>query len=250
MLFSIFIIPRRAFQSTPSAWRETVAEVYFCLWLWYFNPLPPHGGRLGTQTEKNRSEVFQSTPSAWRETSDMRKCYHCIFISIHSLRMEGDVYMTIIYYNYIYFNPLPPHGGRPCKYTNSSNEIAISIHSLRMEGDAVARKENFSINRFQSTPSAWRETCYNTLKKSIQGISIHSLRMEGDLFSIVLSKSPNCISIHSLRMEGDVAVQIGHAAVSLSFQSTPSAWRETFPPFKSGDAFLISIHSLRMEGDH
>ena len=90
VLFSIFIIPRRAFQSTPSAWRETVAEVYFCLWLWYFNPLPPHGGRLGTQTEKNRSEVFQSTPSAWRETSDMRKCYHCIFISIHSLRMEGD----------------------------------------------------------------------------------------------------------------------------------------------------------------
>ena len=35
----------RVFQSTPSAWRETVAEVYFCLWLWYFNPLPPHGGR-------------------------------------------------------------------------------------------------------------------------------------------------------------------------------------------------------------
>ena len=112
--------------------------------------------------------------------------------------------MSRNYSQFLYFNPLPPHGGRPCKYTNSSNEIAISIHSLRMEGDAVARKENFSINRFQSTPSAWRETCYNTLKKSIQGISIHSLRMEGDLFSIVLSKSPNCISIHSLRMEGDL----------------------------------------------
>ena len=78
------------FQSTPSAWRETCYFLYLLYHAEHFNPLPPHGGRLGTQTEKNRSEVFQSTPSAWRETSDMRKCYHCIFISIHSLRMEGD----------------------------------------------------------------------------------------------------------------------------------------------------------------
>ena len=147
----------------------------------YFNPLPPHGGRL-FQAVDVAAETGISIHSLRMEGDN--ECPEIIAnfcISIHSLRMEGDVYMTIIYYNYIYFNPLPPHGGRPCKYTNSSNEIAISIHSLRMEGDAVARKENFSINRFQSTPSAWRETCYNTLKKSIQGISIHSLRMEGDL---------------------------------------------------------------------
>ena len=77
------------FQSTPSAWRET-----------------------GTQTEKNRSEVFQSTPSAWRETKKGGTVIGWIDISIHSLRMEGD---------------LPGHSLRL--------PYGISIHSLRMEGD-------------------------------------------------------------------------------------------------------------------
>ena len=62
--------------------------------------------------------------------------YHLILISIHSLRVEGDC----IYYMYnestIYFNPLPPCGGRP-----------ISVHLL-----------THTHQRFQSTPSVWRET--------------------------------------------------------------------------------------------
>ena len=40
-------------------------------------------------------DIFQSTPSAWRETSD-RLCFVWImFISIHSLRMEGDTQMAL-----------------------------------------------------------------------------------------------------------------------------------------------------------
>ena len=57
-----------AFQSTPSAWRETV------------------------QHEDGTSEYveFQSTPSAWRETY-VNWSFSCSGnISIHSLRMEGD----------------------------------------------------------------------------------------------------------------------------------------------------------------
>ena len=58
----------------------------------YFNPLPPHGGRrLGTKTY-----------------------IRSVGISIHSLRMEGDVQITI---NFQFLN--------------------ISIHSLRMEGDLI-----------------------------------------------------------------------------------------------------------------
>ena len=34
-------------------------------------------------------------------------------ISIHSLRMEGDCQVLRTYQHGIYFNPLPPHGGRP-----------------------------------------------------------------------------------------------------------------------------------------
>ena len=147
-------------------------------------------------------------------------------ISIHSLRMEGDVYMTIIYYNYIYFNPLPPHGGRPCKYTNSSNEIAISIHSLRMEGDAVARKENFSINRFQSTPSAWRETLPSR--------------------SVTL---PSACHFNPLPPHGGRPSHRSSPATPSLFQSTPSAWRETIENKTVIGRIRISIHSLRMEGD-
>ena len=56
------------------------------------------------------------------------------------------------------------------------------------------------------------------------------------------------ISIHSLRMEGD---QIRHRVPFFdnSFQSTPSAWRETNSSSCSILRQFISIHSLRMEGD-
>ena len=56
-----------AFQSTPSAWRET------------------NGSYL------NRAFLeFQSTPSAWRETLHHLQAGRRHGISIHSLRMEGD----------------------------------------------------------------------------------------------------------------------------------------------------------------
>ena len=57
-----------AFQSTPSAWRETSERCWLVLLALYFNPLPPHGGRLCV---------------CW--------CFRWI----------------------VHFNPLPPHGGRP-----------------------------------------------------------------------------------------------------------------------------------------
>ena len=100
------------FQSTPSAWRETLLST----------TIFPHN-------------LFQSTPSAWRETDFVRaNCCHNI-ISIHSLRMEGDIYRMLRIQNKI-----------------------ISIHSLRMEGDAVYFADPVAIEEFQSTPSAWRET--------------------------------------------------------------------------------------------
>ena len=57
-------------------------------------------------------DTFQSTPSAWRETLTPSGGLRCHSISIHSLRMEGDLCV---------------HPGNPGGM--------ISIHSLRMEGD-------------------------------------------------------------------------------------------------------------------
>ena len=62
----------------------------------------------------------------------------------------------------------------------------------------------------------------------------------------------NDISIHSLRMEGDIYNFDNVFCVEL-FQSTPSAWRETWcyrKVDKGRHGRVISIHSLRMEGDH
>ena len=56
------------------------------------------------------------------------------------------------------------------------------------------------------------------------------------------------ISIHSLRMEGDANI-LFHVKRLRIFQSTPSAWRETFGHCVHENARSISIHSLRMEGD-
>ena len=128
---------RVSFQSTPSAWRETITPDYFfrrfyisihslrmegdqCLCVKterskHFNPLPPHGGRRSYFSVRfHISSKFQSTPSAWRETNDCFFFCVRIDISIHSLRMEGDMFFT----QFRYFS-------------------GISIHSLRMEGDLV-----------------------------------------------------------------------------------------------------------------
>ena len=56
----------------------------------YFNPLPPHGGRQSSESSNFDCGIFQSTPSAWRETFSCRHKY----------------------LNALHFNPLPPHGGR------------------------------------------------------------------------------------------------------------------------------------------
>ena len=79
-----------AFQSTPSAWRETQSEILMQI----VEEISIHSLRM-------EGDV-QVTARKFRRKS----------ISIHSLRMEGDrrhFHKTI---SKRHFNPLPPHGGR------------------------------------------------------------------------------------------------------------------------------------------
>ena len=155
----------------------------------------------------------------------MRVCLgYCTFISIHSLRMEGDAVKSHSGNPVFYFNPLPPYGGRLFVARNICRESDFNPlppyggrHRSRMIGSAATP--------FQSTPSVWRETSKfaDSLEKC--GISIHSLRMEGDMYT---ARPPR--------------LQIG-------FQSTPSVWRETVSVADGIQKRFISIHSLRMEGD-
>ena len=70
-----------------------------------FYPRPPHGGRQSDRLKVGDSLIFISTPSAWRATSCLDGCLRVgrisihalrdesvvVGISIHALRMEGDI---------------------------------------------------------------------------------------------------------------------------------------------------------------
>ena len=170
-----------------------------------------------------------------------------LIISIHSLRVEGDILGVletrwhIIFqstpsvwretcshfsgYTGKDFNPLPPCGGRPCCGSAMWNFCSISIHSLRVEGDAVVLLQFLVHVEFQSTPSVWRET------PSVADCSASPIfqstpsvwRETYDLWQVL---NQQAISIHSLRVEGDQLVSFPFPRLQ-KFQSTPSVWRET-----------------------
>ena len=100
------------FQSTPSVWRETAVSSTHGAGRHNFNPLPPCGGRPLRITQRGGSG-FISIHSL-RVEGDRRILTMQAegAISIHSLRVEGDLRR-------------PPDFAPPC----------ISIHSLRVEGD-------------------------------------------------------------------------------------------------------------------
>ena len=137
-------------------------------------------GDLPLRTSSSVILAFQSTPSVWRETRNRCGSWCRCSISIHSLRMEGDPFRTLL-----------------------SSMLFISIHSLRMEGDAQGEKTYNVHLGFQSTPSVWRETPHCSVR-SQQQRSFQSTpsvwRETGFLYS---HSTGFDISIHSLRMEGD-----------------------------------------------
>ena len=171
--------------------------------IFHFNPLPPHGGRpTGTPGQDIVTGHFNPLPPHGGRRSQFLQLQFSTHISIHSLRMEGDIIRQFVKTKQKYFNPLPPHGGRHQSLHRRKNSHCISIHSLRMEGDISAAQyppyvgdfnplpphggrlsrlnRRLSLFSFQSTPSAWRET-----------------------------------------------FPASSLSVCIKFQSTPSAWRET-----------------------
>ena len=124
------------FQSTPSAWRETIWSLSQLSEQSDFNPLPPHGGRPRCYVSWILSSI----------------------ISIHSLRMEGDFFHVIFLLVSQYFNPLPPHGGRP-PTGSGRHQTNRYFNPLPPHGGRQQPHYGSQLPQgFQSTPSAWRET--------------------------------------------------------------------------------------------
>ena len=215
------------FQSTPSAWRETITKNMPFRVTSDFNPLPPHGGR--------RLIVF------YNFTAEL--------ISIHSLRMEGDSAVTVM-----------PHCTAAFQSTPSAwRETSHTRHplfALTFQSTPSAWRETFfeawkngNGTQFQSTPSAWRETRKEYCGKKPAGISIHSLRMEGDK-SNSGSFVPAFLFQSTPSAWRETSCWIQMESIRIPFQSTPSAWRETKCTEFIFICQIISIHSLRMEGDN
>ena len=148
--------------------------------------------------------IFQSTPSAWRETWEEKDKQRRKEISIHSLRMEGDVLLAMICTISSYFNPLPPHGGRPAASVHVRRLSAISIHSLRMEGDmscTCCRRSSADFNPLP--PHGGRLVCRGDsrlIRCNFNPLPPHGGRRGRVQCAVVAGD----ISFHSLRMVGDV----------------------------------------------
>ena len=213
-----------------------------------FNPLPPHGGRRITDILVT-SRIWISIHSL-RMEGDVQKIrtWNCYSISIHSLRMEGDQHKKLQKSGKSSFQSTPS----AWRETEQRTEWMRLIRRFQSTPSAW-RETSLSISSvsavstFQSTPSAWRETAAAIDILRGDTISIHSLRMEGDTVRKIRNRNP-CISIHSLRMEGDV---FRLADLNMEIISIHSLRMEGDVLAQLGDLLgvYISIHSLRMEGD-
>ena len=89
---AVSLVLKSLFLSTPSGWRATVVTALFL----------------------SRAITFLSTPSGWRATVKRGSALAHVGISIHALRVEGDVASGSAGRSYVSnFYPRPPGGGRP-----------------------------------------------------------------------------------------------------------------------------------------
>ena len=169
-----------AFQSTPSAWRETVSSDFFQS---RFH-ISIHSLRMEGDYEQVYyfRHLFQISIHSLRMEGDHNifiRIRHPVGISIHSLRMEGDGFPEIHVPLPAYFNPLPPHGGRQTSVRK--NRRKFNFNPLPPHGGRPVLMRNVrSIENFNPLPPHGGRLPFSAFPFPHPLISIHSLRMEGD----------------------------------------------------------------------
>ena len=149
-----------------------------------------------------------------------------IFISIHSLRMEGDRFRAMRDPTEKSFQSTPSAWRETTEQLDRCDECTISIHSLRMEGDFAGRLRPVDPEIFQSTPSAWRETCCKmALWVYVVFQSTPSAWRETAIGTTGTTSPGN---FNPLPPHGGRRIESSSKCISMVFQSTPSAWRETY----------------------
>ena len=103
--------------------------------------------------------AFLSTPSGWRATLLFLTLLHRKTISIHALRVEGDVLCPIDSGGgFANFYPRPPGGGRPLPH--AAHQLILPYFYPRPPGGGRRFRFTrcFRRSSFLSTPSGWRAT--------------------------------------------------------------------------------------------
>ena len=154
--------------------------LWHCL-VCHFNPLPPHGGRPMFFFVPETKVVFQSTPSTRRETRAINNIPKgdIKFQSTPSTRRETRRGFRS-YIPSIYFNPLPPHGGRPGLFSMFHTSIQY-FNPLPPHGGRRLRVVTSPPQKYFNPlpPHGGRRTGhFETINRF--DISIHSLHTEGD----------------------------------------------------------------------
>ena len=155
-------------------------------------------------------------PSGWRATRFKMLGDHApIIISIHALRVEGDIPHDdrAASRRTISIHALRVEGDLRSK--NQERVHAISIHALRVEGDPGAAGGSASKRGFLSTPSGWRATC--TYRRSFATVFYFYPRPPGG----------GRLKVSPFSHDG------------LVFLSTPSGWRATTDIYRQQSAFVF-----------
>ena len=148
----------------------------------------------------------------------------------------------------LYFNPLPPHGGRrifvvvhqPCYYFNP-----LPPHG----GRRIVLFWIAVLWHFNPLPPHGGRPPKSRFVTLWLPISIHSLHTEGD--QLLISRLPCHVYFNPLPPHGGRHRFTKRDVLDAIFQSTPSTRRETQNGMKRGLlGARISIHSLHTEGDY
>ena len=213
----------------------------------YFYPRPPRGGRLAgaSSCQIMRSDFYPRPPRGGRLRLFRYQFIH-FGISIHALREEGDLKMSVKVSLTVLFLSTPSARRATQGQRSSHCSHQISIHALREEGDISsgrkidrmilflstpsARRATFPLQpvrlteTFLSTPSARRATWLLGRPVSSREISIHALREEGDAVEPV-TMMQTYISIHALREEGDSKNGEKHLRFCFIIKRSAQIWK-------------------------
>ena len=218
LIYAEHFYPRPPGGGRPGTYSYTLAPTDFY-------PRPPGGGRPDCDPGRRQHPYFYPRPPGGGRPPIVPPFVPCCFISIHALRVEGDLIT-------------------PCKrvlltvFLSTPSGWRATLHNQRKLSGG---------RRFYPRPPGGGRRVFSRFTGVFRQVSIHALRVEGDQ-QRSLHLTLRRVSIHALRVEGDCRTEAEWWRRSCFYPRPPGGGRQLWV-IKAGAVNLISIHALRVEGD-